>query len=73
MSSTVYYIVQDTVHSAHTVTKLTQDLERMMLRIDRFMKIPTAMEKIEAAAQDEAVEFPQFSVFKTSDPMKYIQ
>jgi hypothetical protein len=73
MSSTTYYILQDAIHNVQTVSKSSQDLERMMLRIDRFMKVPDAMEKINAAVDDEKVEFAQFSVIKTSDPMKYIQ
>lgn len=71
--STTYYILQDAIHNVQTVSKSSQDLERMMLRIDRFLKVPDAMEKITAAVEDEKVEFPQFYVIKTSDPMKYIQ
>ena len=73
MSSTTYYILQDAIHNVQTVSKSSQDLERMMLRIDRFLKVPDAMGKIDAAVEDEKVEFAQFSVTKTSDPMKYIQ
>lgn len=73
MSSMVYYILQDAMFDVQTVAKSSQDLERMMLRIDRFIKVPDAMEKIHAGILDEKVEFSQFTVIKTSNPMTYIQ
>lgn len=68
----VYYVVQDAVHHLSSVAKTVADLERVIVRIDRFIKVEETLAAIDAGVMDEPVAFAQFYVIKTCTPMNYI-
>jgi hypothetical protein len=72
MSGVIYYVVQDAVHNLSSVAKSVQDLERIMVRIDRFLKVEDALVVVEGGTMDEKIEFAQFYVVKTYEPMNYV-